>query len=138
VAEVVFYGETFTLHDTVGDFALMEFAEAAERVESESLAGMAAIMRLLKSAVVDEDWPRFQATARKNRATVEACMEMVMRLFEQEAARPTGRPSDSSDGPQITKPNSAAGSSSPVARLEAKGRPDFALVAMRAQQARSA
>lgn len=138
MAEVTFYGETFTLVDEVGDFAFMEFAEAAERVDTESLAGLAAIMRLLKAAVVPEEWARFQSSARKNRATVEVCMGLVMELFEQEAARPTGRPSVSSDGPRSIEPKSAAGSSSVVTRLVGQGRPDLALIAVRAQEARSA
>lgn len=138
MAEVVFYGETFTVVENVGDFAFMEFAEAAERVDTESLAGLAAIMRLLKAAVVPEDWARFQATARKNRASVEVCMELVMTLFEEETDRPTGRPSVSSDGPRTIEPKSEAGSSSVVTRLAGQGRPDLALIAIRAQEARSA
>lgn len=137
MAEIDFYGEKFTLVEKVGDYALMEFAESAERVDSESLAGLAAIMRLLKAAIPEADWPRFQATARKNRASVDVCMELVMVLFEQEAARPTGRPSDSSGGPRIIEPNFTGGSSSPVIdRLN--GRPDLQLMVLRAQEARSA
>lgn len=138
MAEVVFYGEKFTFVDSVGDFAFMEFAEAAERVDTESLAGLAAIMRLLKAAVVPEDWPRFQAAARKNRASVEVCMELVMTLFEEETDRPTVRPSVSSDGPRTIEPKSEEGSSSVVTRLAGQGRPDLALIAIRAQEARSA
>lgn len=139
MSEFDFYGEQFDFVDEVGDFAFMEFAESAERVDSESLAALAAVMRLLKAAVVPEQWSRFQATARKNRASVEVCMELVMRLFEEEASRPTGRPSDSSDGPRVIEANSEAGSSSPViAMLERKGRPDLAFVARQAQAARSA
>ena len=138
MAEVVFCGEKFQTVDAVGDFALMEFAEAAERVDSESLASMAAIMRLLAAAVVPEDWTRFQAVARKNRASIEQCMAIVMEVFERDTDRPTGRPADSSAGPLITEPKSADASSSVVTRLAAQGRPDLALIAVRAQEARSA
>lgn len=135
--EVTFYGETFNFVDNVGDFALMEFAESAERVDTESLAGLAAIMRLLKAAVVEDEWTGFQATARKNKATVEACMKLVMEVFEREADRPTVRPSGSSDGPPPTAGKSVDVSSLRVAqRLE--GRPDLQLMVLQAAEARSA
>lgn len=137
MSEIVFYGETFTFVEEVGDFALMEFAESAERVDSESLAGLAAIMRLLKAAVIEDEWNRFQATARKNKATVDACMKVVMDVFERETERPTVRPSDSSDGPLTTAPKSVDASSLRVAkRLE--GRPDLQLMVLQAAEARSA
>lgn len=137
MSKVDFCGETFTFVDEVGDFALMEFAESAERVDSESLAGLAAIMRLLKAAVVEEDWPRFQATARRQRASVEDCMKLVMQIFEEESGRPTVRPSDSSDGPPVTAGKSVDASSLRVAQ-RLQGRPDLQLMVLQAAESRSA
>lgn len=128
------FGESFGLADSVGEFALMEFAEAAEDVESNSLGAMAAVMRLLREAVVPQDWQRFRAACRANKATTEQLLPVVMAAFEQETDRPTVRPSDSSDGPVSTEPRSAAGSSSRVIeRLEAEGRPAWALLARQSQ-----
>ena len=137
VAEVVFFGETIRLADSVSEWALMEFAEAAETVDDASLAGMAAVMRLLKVSVLPADWSKFRDLARANSASVEDCMPVVVEVFTAETGRPTVRPSDSSDGPPATSTNSTDASAGVAVRALA-GRPDLQLMVLQAQEARSA
>ena len=69
MASVEFCGESFDLNDEVSEFALMEFAEAAaDGLDADAMAGMAAMMRLIKECVVKADVARFLKSARKNRA----------------------------------------------------------------------
>ncbi|MGZ4663589.1 MAG: hypothetical protein ACXV5Q_00685 [Frankiaceae bacterium] len=132
------FGETFQLANEIGEFALMEFAEAAEDVESNSLGAMAAVMRLLREAVLPEDWPRFRAVCRANKASAESLLPIVYAVFQQETDRPTQRPSDSSDGPVTIAPRSAVDSSSRVIQqLEDEGRPAWALIAKQVQESRA-
>ncbi|MGZ6838561.1 MAG: hypothetical protein ACXVGE_22080 [Blastococcus sp.] len=132
------FGETFALADTISEFSLMEFAEAAEDVESNSLGAMAAVMRLLREAVLPEDWQRFRQSCRTNKASAEALLPIVYKVFEDATDRPTQRPSDSSDGPPATEPKSTGDSSSRVIeRLEAEGRPAWALIAKQVQESRA-
>lgn len=136
MASVDFFGEQIELNDSISEWTMMEFAEAAGSADSESLAGLAAVMTLLREAVAPHDWRRFRDLAKKNRATAEQCMPVVVAVFQEQAARPTGRPSDSSGGPRVIEPSSTVGSSSPASDLLA-GRPDLQLVAKRAQEARA-
>ena len=129
---VEFFGEQIELADSCSEWALMEFADTAERVESESLPALAAAMRLLREAVAPKDWARFTATARKNKATAEQCLPVIVAVFEVATDRPTSLPADSSDGQRTTAPNSTGASSSPAIL---PGRPDLQIAVLRAREA---
>ena len=70
------------------EFALMEFAAAAQDAEADSLGGLAAIYRLVQAAVVPSDWPRFQVLARKNKATTEMLLPVAVAVFQAATDRP--------------------------------------------------
>jgi hypothetical protein len=137
LADFDFFGESFRFNPADEyQWELMEFAEAATGgADSELLSGIAAVMRLLKSAIHADDWQRFRTSAKTNKARVrEHLMPVVWAAFSQPIDRPTGLPSDSSDGQPTTPENSADDSSSRViARLEEQGRPDLALVVAQSQ-----
>lgn len=139
MSEVEFLGESFQLEDEPNQFALMEFAGAAQDADDASLDSLAAIFRLVEAAITAEDWPRFRALARKKKATVEQLLPVAVGVFEAASERPTLRPVDSSAGPQPAAVNSADGSSNRVIeRLEAEGRPSWALIALQEKEARTA
>ena len=108
MADVEFYGETFRLADEVNEFAVMAFADGAENIEAESMAGMAAVYRLLQSSIHEDDWARFKQCAFKNRANAETLMPIIGAVFEQTTDRPTGRPADSTAGPTPMLPKSVS------------------------------
>lgn len=137
-----FFGETFRLNPAEDyQWELLEFAEAADGgADTHALSGAAATMRVLKAVVHADDWGRFRATARKNKAVVgEHLMPIVVRAFRERIDRPTGLPSGSSGGQQTTPPSSeVVAYSQVVEREEAAGRPDRALMVLLAQEHASA
>lgn len=137
--EVSFCGETFALAERMSDLALMRFGRmASDGVDAESMEGLGAIYDLMEQAIDPSDWKRFQRVADRHRASTEQLMEVLGVAIAHSLGRPTGRPSDSSDGPSATEDSSTAASSSPViARLEEQGRPDLALFVTRAQESQA-
>lgn len=135
---LVFEGESFAVADKVGLMALMRFAHVAKRgVDSDELAGLAAMYDLLAQVIAPEDWDRFQDHALAVHADGDTLMGVIPAAIEIISGRPTLRPSDSSDGSQTTNGNSAGDSSSQViTRLESVGRPDLALMVAQAQESK--
>ena len=130
MAEVELRGEKFALsEDGISEIALLDFAEAAsEGQDGDTLQGMASIKKLMRELIAPNDWGRFWAHARATRATVaDDLMPVIKSAMEQMAERPTGRPSDSSDGPSNTPPKSVSTPAEPVTD-RFSGRPDLQLM----------
>lgn len=143
---VEFLGDTFAVTDRIGAMPLMRFAKIAQGgVDSNEMAGLAALYDLLEQCIAPDDWQRFQAHADRKRAQGDELLEVVKQVFSIVSERPTGQPSGSSDGLRTIEPNLPAASSSPVIdaservieRLNAQGRPDLALLVRRKQQQES-
>lgn len=135
MAQVEFFGETFAVNDDVNPFALLEFAEAAaDGQDGETLEGLASVLRLAVECIAEPEGEsqraRFRAVARKNRADVSALVPVIREAIMAKAERPTGRQSDSSDGPPATAPKSESNISDKVAVLF-PGRPDMQLALIR-------
>lgn len=130
-ATVEFKGQTFTLNDELSEWALLEFAEAADSgADGNELAGAAALLRFVVELIHPDDRARFRAVARRERAKAEDLVALLMGRVEEQAERPTGRSSDSSDGPESTELKSDANSGdkpSPASGL-LNGRPDLQLM----------
>ena len=140
MAEISRWGESFRLNtpDDVGSMPLVEFAQVAvEGQDANDMAGLAAVGNLLDALIVAEDLIRFKRAARKAKASGDDLVGVIKEAIRGNTERPTSRPSDSSDGSPATNEPSAAGSSLPVTRLEAKGRGDLALLVSRAEQSRA-
>lgn len=136
MADVVFCGESFALAEQVSALAMMEFAHAVSSgADTDTLEGMSAMYAVLQQMLADGEWPRFKKAANTHRASDDALLEFIGEAMAAITARPTERPSDSSDGPVTTEPLSPVVSSSPVIdRLEKAGRPDLALMVSRTQE----
>lgn len=139
VRTVTFAGEEFALSDRIGLMPLMRFAHVARSgVDSGDMEALDAMYRLLEQCFTEESWLRFEDAATKARADGDELMGVVKDAIQTISARPTGRPSDSSDGPPAMTESSADDSSSPViARLVSEGRPDLALIVSMAQESRA-
>lgn len=135
--QVEFFGEQFAIADRIGLMPLMRFAKVAQAgVDSADLAGLAAMYDLLEQCLAETEWQRFQVCADKNRADGEQLMGVVAEVMEKISARPTSRPSGSSDGPSIIEPRFEGGSFSAVMdRLS--GRPDLQRMVLQAQESRA-
>jgi hypothetical protein len=121
---LTFCGEQFRPVEQFGQMALLEFAKQAQNdVDSNDMAGLAAMYDLLEASIHPDDWARFKKVAKQKAASGAALLDVVGQVISREADRPTSRPSDSSDGPSTTEPSS---SSTPADRAIAReaGRPD--------------
>ena len=140
MSDVSFGGESFAAAESIGLMALMRFAHVARSgTDANDMAGLAAMYELLEQCIEPSDWERFQQTAMRTRATGDDLMRVVKDVIQAASARPTGRSSDSSDGPTATAPSSES-SDAPlrvVRRLESEGRPDLALMVTMAQEAKA-
>lgn len=111
---VEFMGEKYRIADAVGLMPLMRFAYFARQgIHADDIEGLAAMYDLIRTCLADDEWERFEADAIDKRADEEALLEVVTATIEVLSARPTRRPSGSSDGPSATSPNSTESSSSP-------------------------
>lgn len=126
MSEVDFFGETIRLVDEPSEWTMLEFAEAADNTDANELQGLAAVMRLLRGTVHEDDWDRFARTARKHKAQVDRdLMPLVVAVITGATDRPTRQPSDSSAGLPTTAASSTAASSSPATDPWAGGRPEL-------------
>lgn len=134
-----FFEHEIRANAAFGELDLADFLEAAELVDVEDASES---MRLLKGTmramVHPDDFDKFWATAKRERQGIEDLMGLMQAVVEAVSARPTGRPSDSSDGPRLTSVTSVGDSSSRVIRrLEQEGRPSIALMVAQAAEARA-
>ena len=136
---VEFHGATFHVAEKVGLMPLMRFAKVARSgVDANELEGLAAMYDILQQAIHPDDWARFEQHANDTRVDGDDLMRMVSEVMAVIGARPTGRSSVSSDGPQIIEPRSTDVSSSPAGRVidrfNSEGRPDLALLVRRREE----
>ena len=136
---VEFAGESFAIADRIGLMPLMRFAKVAQSgIDTNEMGALAAMLDLLEQSIAPQDWRRFNDHADKVRADGDTLMTVVKEVITALSARPTSRPSDSSDGPPPTNASSAGDSSSQVIDdMERRGRPDLALIVSMAQESRA-
>lgn len=152
---VDFLGETFAVSDEMNPWVLSEFAVAVdEGLETSSFKGLAALARFITECIAVEDVrgperdvdgekvpgdvlaqgrERFVRLARSGKPSEDDLMGVVYQMFGMETGRPTGRSSDSSDGPPVTLQKSV--SSADVSAELYPGRPDLQLIVRAAQAA---
>lgn len=137
-------GKDFHVAERVGLLPMMKFAVLAKQgVDANEMEGLAATYELLQQCIHPAEWGRFERHATDERMDGDELMEEVVApVMALLTARPSGRPSDSSDGPQTIEPYSTDGSSSAadavIQRYNAKGRPDLALMVYKRQQSLTA
>ena len=129
-------GESFEVQSEISAWAFADFAEVLGKSKDDANefdpATITAMMSLLQDVIVPEEWVRFKTVTRAKRANFEQLMKVVKDTTAAQSGRPTSRPSDSSDGPTVTAPNS--GLSSEDRALAASGlRPDLQLAIVRSR-----
>lgn len=131
--EVELLGKSFKIAEKIGLMPLLRFAKAAQNgVDSNDMAGLAALLDVLEQCIDPDEWQRFNDHADKTRADEDELLQMVYLVIEAISDRPISRPSDSSAGPPATGPRSVDGSSRALRLLE--GRPDLQVAVLRAAQ----
>jgi len=137
------YGEDIR---TNPNFTPLDFIDMAEEVQEQqtnakpgevSFAQVTLIKRQLRMIIHPGDFDTFWRLAKEKRVTPEALMDVMQKVVEYIAARPTVPQSDSSGGRPVTTTTSASMPDEPVSPLtaldvkvaerEMQGRPDLRL-----------
>ncbi len=104
---IEFLGERFRLRKKIGKMPLLRFAAMADAGgETGDMKILAAMYKLLRACIVEEDWERFGDHADETGADEDDLLAVVGQAIEQVTARPTQRPAVSSAGPPRTSENS--------------------------------
>lgn len=123
---VEFCGVEWRIGERVGLMPMLRYARVSKRAmqrqrnksDDTEAAGLDlmeqydATLSLLEQCVHPDDWDRFEEVTTEHGVDHEGYMEFAGRVMAALADRPTGRSSDSSDGPQTIEPSSTGGSSS--------------------------
>lgn len=113
-------GRGFTVAPKLGLMPLLKFAHTASKGgDSGDMDSMAAMYELLRSVINDDEWASFEQHAMDVRAGDDDLLGAVQGAISIMTARPTSRPSVSSDGPSVTEMNSSGGSLSLVSSIPA-------------------
>jgi len=132
-----YFGESFAYAEEFPTFEYAEFAEAlADGEDSESTRATGVALRFAVGCVAEKDRARFRRVSRQHRAKAEDWMKVSAGWTAEETERPTGLPSDSSDGqPSIAETSEskpvASVTSLPEPTKPRLVRPDLALAAAR-------
>ena len=109
-----YFGEELAYSEEFPAFEYAEFQEALAEDEINDGRATGVALRLAVACVAEKDRGRFRKLSRQNRAKVEDWLRVFRDWTADEAERPTGQPTDSSDGPTSTQESSA---SEPVATV---------------------
>lgn len=121
-----YFGQTLHANPTLSDLDYVEFLSVAGGISIDDLASLGAVKDFARMCVSAEDFGTFWSTALAHRQRVEDLFDVLTSIMEASMERPTGRPSDSADGPGSTAARSGAGDSSQALR-KLDGRPDLQL-----------
>jgi hypothetical protein len=124
-------GEVFTVSDRDLTVSIGRFARTIRPgMDSSDMESVSRMIGLLEAVVIDDDKQRFLDTAESKGADSELLFKIVAAVIEANTGRPTGQPSDSSDGSSTTGASSRALSpsvawaDSPLGRRELAARAD--------------
>jgi len=124
-----YLGEQIRVNPELSELGLMDWTEGAMEIGEDDPRAVTAVKDQVRELVHPDDFERFWAAARRHRQRLPDLLQFMQDLMSALTQRPTGRPSDSSAGPPSTTSSFADDSSSrAVATLEARGRPDLAVV----------
>lgn len=128
-----YFGRQMRAHPELCELDMVEFMSAA----GNQSATDALVKTLAWMCVHPDDFHEFWTLARRMKQRSDDIFILCQKLIEVIAERPTGRSSDSSDGPSSTA-RSSGGDDFSVAMAANAGRPDRQLAIVRAHEARSA
>jgi hypothetical protein len=136
-ATFTYFGEKFEYAGEFPSFEFFEFQEAMDDgVEAASARANATAVRLAVACVAEKDQARFRSVSRKNKAKTEDWLKVFRDWTEDETERPTGLPTDSSDGhtstPETSESKPEASVTSLVQRSVDSQPPAVSSVAMAA------
>lgn len=105
------FGATIRLVEHVPPIVVARYAASFRKPEAEMFV---AAYELLEKAIHPEDWPTFEQLANERDVKPGAVIEVIDKILEARAGRPTSEPADSSTGSSSTSPTSTPGSAPEV------------------------
>jgi hypothetical protein len=110
---IVFMDRPFRCAKKFGLMPLIRFGYLSKKgLDTADEDALAAMYDVIRQAIDPDDWDAFMDHAADTHADEDELMEVVAQAIQVISARPTVRPSDSSDGPTGTETSSSADSSS--------------------------
>lgn len=138
MTQFTYFDESFRYAEDYPAFEWAEFQEAlADDLEASSARATGVALRFAVACVDPKDRERFRRVSRKNKAKIDDWMVVFRDWTTEETERPTGQPTDSTDGLEVTPESSG---SQPVASVTSlpepaaeprQLRPDLALAIAR-------
>ena len=146
---VEFCGVEWRIGERVGLMPMLRYARTSKRIMQRArsskdpdaeMAGADlmemydATLSLLEQCVHPDDWDEFEEVTTRHGVGHEGYMEVAGRVMAELADRPTGRSSDSSDGPRTIEQSSTVDSSLPdhtqrvIDKLNGQGQHHLALM----------
>lgn len=114
MASFRYFGETIRVNPELTEIAVMDFFEEADQVGKEDPKAMLIVKRFARDSIHSADFDKFWGSVKSHGQDTEDVMGLLWKVLEGVTARPTGRPSDSSDGPTATSSASPVISSAPA------------------------
>ena len=112
-----YFGETIRVHPYASDIEWTAFIDSMKDVPAEQVNDMAVLdetMKYVRGQIHPDDWDLFYRTATANHQNSVDLVALAQDIVSVVAGFPTGRPSDSPDGPQLTGHLSKGGSPRPA------------------------
>lgn len=105
---IEFLGRRFLLAPKIGAMPILRFGHLAKNGASvDDLEAFGVVYDVIFEAIDDSERDAFAQYATEQHADMDDLLMLVHKSIEVMGARPTRRPSDSSDGPSITETNSS-------------------------------
>jgi len=118
-----YFGEVIRVHPNASDVEWMSFIDSMRGVSAEDIDGaeaMSATLDYIRGQIHPDDWGLFTKTATANRQNSMDLMAVAQHVLEAVAGFPTGQPSDSQPGQQLTGHLLKGGSQRPARTRRSK------------------
>lgn len=115
IASFSYFGTTIRVNPNLTEIVIMDFFEAAEKVGAKDPHAMVIVKEFARDVISPDDFDEFWALVKTRGVNSDSLMRLIWKVLEGVTARPTGRPSDSSDGPTVTSSESPVTWSQPDA-----------------------
>lgn len=132
-----YFGQKLHANPELTDLDYIDFLEIAGGLDVDNVESLRVIKDFARLCVREDDFDAFWSTARKNRQQAQDIFPVLQAIVETIADRPTGQPSDSSDGQQSTAGKSEDVSSSRALQLVPADRDDLHYFIKRTQEAKA-
>jgi len=102
IASFGYYGATIRVNPNLSEVSVMDFLEQADTIGASDPRTMVVVKKWIRANIHPDDFDKFWKLVNDHGVGTDDLMRLMWKILEGVTARPTGRPSDSSDGPTVT------------------------------------